>query len=175
MSLSSKHSWLAWSIALGLAVVAGCDQPGGPARPQTRAPGIVGVNLDDAAEPAPAPAPPPEVKPRPLIGAKTQDIGDAQKEKQSGGVPAPKQISKDPFRVYGSAYVSIISQASILNIKHAVDLYQAETGEYPKTHEEFMEKIINNKIALPGLPPYQKYVYDVSTHELGIWEYPELK
>jgi hypothetical protein len=178
MSISSKQSWLASSIALGLAIVVGCDQPGGPARPQTRAPGLVGVNTDIDVEnvaPVQAPTPPPaEPKPQSIIGQKTQDIGDTESARKAGAAPAPRQLSKDPVRVYGNAYVSIVGQASIGQIKHTVDLYQAETGEYPKTHEEFMEKIIKaNNIALPVLPRNRKYVYDVATHELGVWEYPE--
>ncbi len=172
MTRSSKHPWLAPSIALSLVVVAGCDQPGGARRPQTRAPGIVGVDLDTTA-PAPAPAPAP-TRPQSIIGQKTQEIASPDQAKQAGAAPAPRQLSKDPFQVYGNAYTSILGQASIGTIKHTVDLYQAETGEYPKTHEEFMEKIIKaNNIALPVLPRNRKYVYDVATHELGIWEYPE--
>ncbi len=182
MTFSSKHPWLASSIALALTIVAGCDQPGGPSnRPQTRAPGIVGVNIDEDAEraqapaaPATPPAPPAPTKPSSIIGQNTQDIGSTESAKKDGAAPAPRQLSKDPFRVYGNAYTSILGQASIGLIKQAVDLYQADTGEYPKSHEEFMEKIVKpNNIRLPVLPRNRKYVYDVDSHQLGIWEYPE--
>ncbi len=179
MTCPSKHSWLTPSIALGLTLVIGCDQPGGPApnRPQTRAPGLVGVDLDTSAESAPPVTPPAETKPVPILGAKTQDIRETDKEKQAGAVVAsPKIVARDPIRITGNAYVSIIGQAATLNIKKAVDFYQAETGEYPKTTEEFMEKIIKaNNIALPKLPFYQEYTYDVPTHSLVVMEYPARK
>lgn len=46
------------------------------------------------------------------------------------------------------------------NVTHALNLYWGSEGEYPKTHEEFMEKIIKfNQIQLPELPPDREYVY----------------
>ena len=58
-------------------------------------------------------------------------------------------------------------QMIINNIKHALDLYNAEHGNYPKTHEEFMEKIIDaNQIALPELDEGQEYIYDPEDHTL---------
>ena len=46
-------------------------------------------------------------------------------------------------------------------VKHALDLHKAYYGNAPKTHEEFMEKIIKeNNIKLPELPEGHKYVYD---------------
>jgi hypothetical protein len=58
-------------------------------------------------------------------------------------------------------------QMIINNIKHALDLYNAEHGNYPKTHEEFMEKIIaTNQIALPELDEGQEYLYDPEDHTL---------
>ena len=76
----------------------------------------------------------------------------------------------------GNAYVSIIGQAAMLNIQHTLDLYQATNGEYPKTYDEFMDNIIKpNGIALPTLPFYQEYHYDVPNHRLVIYEYPDRK
>ena len=40
------------------------------------------------------------------------------------------------------AYGYAVAQTSKLKIKHAIDLYQAETGKYPKDYDEFMDKII---------------------------------
>lgn len=51
-------------------------------------------------------------------------------------------------------------QIIIDQIKHALQLYWAEHGNYPKSHEEFMDKIIKfNQIQLPELPPDQEYIY----------------
>ncbi len=174
MSVPPRRPWPPLAIALGLALIpSGCDQPTGSTRPKSKAPTVV---VD---EPPPAPAPPAqeEVKPRPILGKRTQDIRDVEKEKQAGGVVTPPRITaKDPITLQGNAYVSIIGQNSMLNIKHALDLYQAETGEYPKTYAEFMEKIIKaNNIALPTLPFYQEYGYDAPSHSLVILEYPDRK
>ena len=165
-------------LSLGLALVSGCDQPTGSTRPRSKA-SLDQLVEQPAAPPAPVapqPAPAP-VAPRPILGQKTQDIRDIEKEKKAGGIAAPTKITaKDPIRLQGNAYVSIIGQNSILNIQHALDLYQAETGEFPKTTEEFMEKIIKaNNIALPKLPFYQEYGYDAANHKLVIMEYPDRK
>jgi hypothetical protein len=56
-------------------------------------------------------------------------------------------------------------------IKHNLDLYKAGdgNGKGPRTHEEFMQKIIKaNDIKLPTLPEGQRYVYDPDTEELLI-------
>ena len=162
----------------GLAVVAiACDQPTRTKLPRSNAtPTPEVVSVDPAVVGTPSPAPEP-VKPRPILGERTQDIRDAKDAAPAGGVVASQKIvAKDPILLVGNAYVSIVGQASMLNIQHAVDLYQATNGEYPKTYDEFMDQIIKaNNIALPKLPFYQEYHYDVPTHSLVIYEYPDRK
>jgi hypothetical protein len=64
----------------------------------------------------------------------------------------------------------------MMNMEHAIDLYQAENGRYPKDYNEFMEVIIKaNNIALPKLPYYQEYGYDEKAHKLIILEYEDRK
>jgi hypothetical protein len=121
---------------------------------------------------------PATTKPREILGKRTQDVRDASAEVANKGatIASPRPIAKEPFALAGNTYVNAIGQISINNIKHAVDLYQATEGEYPKTHQEFMEKIIKgNNIALPTLPYYQEYSYDVKSHQLMILEYPDRK
>lgn len=58
-----------------------------------------------------------------------------------------------------------------IQIPQAMQLYQAEKGYKPKTHDDFMTNIIKaNNINLPQLPPGQVYKYDVEKGEL--WVYP---
>jgi hypothetical protein len=199
MRVTLRRPWPAPAIvpALGLTLlfVAGCDQPTGSTRPQSRATQIAGIDETGgqltpppAAASAPsaptAPSPPaarsapsPPVAPREILNQRTQDIRDSAQEKKAGGVVTPPRITaKDPIRLTGNAYVSIVSNAASLNIKKAIDFYQADTGEYPKSTEEFMEKIIKaNNIALPRLPFYQEYAFDVPTHSLVVMEYPDRK
>ena len=168
-----------WTLAATLGalclVPAACDQPTGSTRPRSVAPTPEPV---EAAAQVPTPAPEP-VKPRPILGQRTTDIRDASKETTpaAGGVQVqPRVVAKDPITLPGNAYVAIVGQSSILNIQHALDLYQAETGEYPKSFAEFKDRIITaNNIALPMLPFYQEYGYDVPTHRLVILEYPDRK
>jgi hypothetical protein len=136
---------------------------------------MVLITLAGCDEPAPKKAAP--VKTREILNKRTQDVRDTQVELKKGAVVAPPRVvAKDPYTLAGNAYVSAISQTAIGNIKHTVDLYQAETGEYPKSHAEFMEQIIKkNNIALPTLPYYQEYSYDVATHQLNVIEYPAKK
>jgi hypothetical protein len=54
-------------------------------------------------------------------------------------------------------------------IPHALQLFQAEHGYLPRSHEEFMREIIEaNQIALPELPAGHRYVYDPQRGELMV-------
>ncbi len=156
---------------LAFALAPGCDQPTGTVK--TRA---AVAPVEAPAEPSPAPAPAAS-EDRGILGRKTQDIRDAAAETKAGGrVASTKIVAKDPITLPGNAYVTIIGRASQLSIEAAVKLYQGETGEYPKSTEEFMDKIVRaNNIALPKLPAYQEYAYDVPSHSLVIFEYPARK
>jgi hypothetical protein len=59
-----------------------------------------------------------------------------------------------------------------VQIPHAMQLFEAENGYKPRSHEEFMEKIIKaNNLELPDLPPGHRYVYDPERGELMV-EHP---
>ena len=54
-------------------------------------------------------------------------------------------------------------------VEHALNLYWGLEGEYPQSHEEFMEKIIKaNQIQLPELDEGVEYLYDPEDHKLKI-------
>jgi len=161
------------AVALGFALLAGCDQPTGDTRPRSTAPVVAQPEA-----PTPPPAPAPEPKSREILGRRTQDVRDAAKEAKAGGVEtAPRITATDPILLVGNAYVSIIGRSAQLNIESALNLYKAgNDGEYPKTTEEFMDKVIKaNNIALPKLPEYQDYAYKAEEHKLVIMEYPDRK
>lgn len=62
-----------------------------------------------------------------------------------------------------------------VQIPQALQLFNATEGRNPKSHEEFMEKIVRaNNIQLPELPPNNRYIYDPKTNELMV-EQPKLK
>ncbi len=55
-------------------------------------------------------------------------------------------------------------------IKHALILHWAEHGEYPQTHDEFMEKVVKyNQLQLPELDPGVEYIYDPEDRTLKIY------
>jgi hypothetical protein len=59
-----------------------------------------------------------------------------------------------------------------IQIPDAMRLYKASNGNAPKTHDEFMQKIIKeNNIKLPDLPDGQRYAYKPDVEEL--WVEPE--
>jgi hypothetical protein len=56
-----------------------------------------------------------------------------------------------------------------IQIPHALQLFEAMEGRKPKTHEEFMTKIVQfNKIPLPELPEGQVYAYHPDTGDLWV-------
>lgn len=159
-SAAGFSSWK-WCVpALGLiATAAGCEEERNP--------------IAKAAPKAQAPTPSGGI-----IGQRTQEVRNAAVELQKGGaqVGSTRIVARDPITLQGNAYVSIIGQTSILSIQHALDLYHATNDRYPKDYDEFMAEIIKaNNLALPKLPPYQKYGYDEKEHKLIILEYPDLK
>ena len=67
----------------------------------------------------------------------------------------------------GSARFRAEHQLIFHQVTHALNLYQAEHGYYPKSHEEFLVKIIEpNSIVLPELEEDEEYWYDASDHML---------
>lgn len=60
-------------------------------------------------------------------------------------------------------------QLPTLQIEHALNLYNAAEGNYPKSHDDFMRDIIQaNRLVLPQLPADLLYQYDVTNHKLVI-------
>jgi hypothetical protein len=173
---------LPWfGLALFAIVGSGCDGDVQPAakRPQTRALDQTGVTVDNG-ENAQRPNQPgiPAKQSGPIIGKRTTDIRNAAVEVNKGGAKTvkPRITAKDYITLQGNAYASIIGQTSVLAIQHAMDLYHASNDRYPKDYNEFMTEIIKaNNIALPQLPPYQKYGYDENEHKLVILEYQAIK
>ncbi len=56
-----------------------------------------------------------------------------------------------------------------IQIPHAMNLYEALEGRKPRSHEEFMQKIVEfNKINLPKLPEGQVYKYHPDDGQLWV-------
>lgn len=98
----------------------------------------------------------------------TDDIGefDAQDGKQ---VVDSKVNISNPLTGALEAYQPLKEQVAGLGIDHALGLFQALEGRYPKDHAEFMARIIKeNNIRLPTLGAGKSYEYDVQNHKLVI-------
>jgi hypothetical protein len=72
-----------------------------------------------------------------------------------------------------STYFRAQERIEFARIKHDLDLYKAANdNKGPRTHEEFMEKIIKPAaIRLPTLPPGERFVYMPDKEELMV-EHP---
>src|SRR5262249_53375848 len=93
-----------------------------------------------------------KAEPESIINRRTQEIRNANTEVQKGEakIVGTKITATDYISIQGNSYVAIIGKTSILSIQHALDLYNAENGRYPKNYDEFMTDIIKaNNIALP--------------------------
>ena len=84
--------------------------------------------------------------------------------------------SGEKGRGYGEGFIamplkalwSVKSKLAADQVHHALELYKASQGHPPKTHQEFMDRIINeNHIQLEALPAGSSYLYDPSQGEIG--------
>jgi hypothetical protein len=180
--------------ALLLAVVAsaGCSEYE-PAKPRGRsaAPEAVGVAVDpfSMGEPVESAAPqettPQSPTPAPSAGAQaTPETPPVY----SSDAPVPQGMVREQAKV-GAGRKGHYSPGIITTplstywrmqerieydakVKYGLKLYKAEHGRFPKTMEEFEEKILKpGQVKLPELPEGHRYVYDPEKGELLV-EHP---
>lgn len=170
-----------WGMAVlaALVLVAGCGE-----QATTKSEPVMKIKTGPPEPPPPPPVEKPAPEPNYPPGGTMQlgdgktppgDAGDTVRVQAEAGVGKRGQRLNDPRLVQ-----SIVAPARGLfqteqrmvfevQIPHAMQLYEATNGKKPKTHEEFMEQIIQaNQIKLPELPPGQRYVYDPQTAELMV-------
>lgn len=108
---------------------------------------------------------------------KAEEERQAAAEAQQAQPQIETVTSHSPQRgrsLEGGGYLSVVAgtrfwaehQVILNNVLHAMRLYEAEHGRYPKTQEEFMERVIKPNepaTALPPLPPGWEYYYDPET------------
>lgn len=111
-----------------------------------------------AEKPAEPAAPPVMVQEEATVG-----VGEKGRDYEPGLVTTP-------VKAYFTAKEEI---AFNIQIPGAMNLYKAQFESFPKSHEEFMEKIVKaNRIELPELPAGHHYVYNPETGQLMV-EHPE--
>ena len=106
----------------------------------------------------------------------TQDVGEFNAA--DGKEVADSKVNiTNPLTAGLEAYQPLKEQVAGLGVDHAIGLFQALEGRYPKDHAEFMTVIIKqNNIRLPALPTGKSYEYDVASHKLMIvHDKPEAK
>jgi len=118
----------------------------------------------------------PKIQGREILGKYTQEVRNLKPELAKGGRTTDGKIhATDYITLQADAYRTEVAKYAKMNVKHAIDLYEAEHGEKPKTYEEFMDVIIKkgkpDGIMLPMLPYYQEYGYDPDKQELVVIEY----
>ena len=118
----------------------------------------------------PNPAPPPQQPKEGIIGKTTTDIGEFDPNQHK-----PADLAVDTSRplhaMTAGSYQYSAAELAKINIKKAVEIFNALEGRYPKDHQEFMERIIKeNGIELPVISTKHRYLYDVEKHELVIVE-----
>lgn len=187
--MQHRVAMLSAALLLGITLM-GCDPPtpvagGSPAA----APPAGSAPPPQQATPEPAPLPP-ETK----FGVFAGDVNDlaarpatppAQSASPPPAEPATERVKAEkgvgikgrsldqyeglivtPAKAFFSTKERIAFE---IEVPHALNLYKATEGSGPKSHEEFMEKIIQfNRIKLPQLPPDAKYVYDVEREQLMV-------
>ena len=126
---------------------------------------LAGVERREAGPAVKKPAPPePEAPPEDTVREEA-DVGVGEKGSGYGG-----GIITTPVSVYWRTQEKIAYQ---IQIPQALQLFKANNGRAPESHEEFMEKIIGEQnIDLPELPAGHKYVYDPKEEKLMV-EHPK--
>lgn len=159
-----------WLMIFGCTVALGCEDTTGTA-PVARNPSA----SQGTPTPPPPPPPPPgrKVPPKPApaanSGASPLQPGDDVKKAEVGVGKRGHGYGGDMITEPVRSYFRVRERINFINMEHALKLYQAEHDRLPKSHEEFMTKIIGeNSIALPDLPPGEEYIYDPKQGELMV-------
>jgi len=155
----------AWHV-IGVAVLAGC------------APGAFPKQAEPPAAKA-EPAKPAPVKTRQTLGKTTQNVLELSKALDEGAVLAETSITSDGLEIAAEAYRTQVGKVGAIAVEQRMQHYYAEHGEHPQTYDEFMARIIGkggpDGLALPMLPYYQEWAYDVGNRKLVVVEFPAKK
>lgn len=157
-------------LALSLLVVCllvGCDEP---------PPSTDSSSGTSSGSSSSAPPPPPSAEEIAGVYEESEPIDENETEDGFQREVAKVGVGKKG-RNYGGGIISepirqrfrVEQQLQLNNVTRAVRMYRAEHGYFPKTKDEFMEKIIKaNSIQLPELPDGERYGYEPSTGELMV-------
>ena len=161
-----------------LLALTGCDiqqiaqPPAGTQQGPTNVGAAAGVAVDGnnlGAPVAPPGTPDPAVSPAPATQTIPAGVGVGQAGRS---LDEYEGVVVTPVKSLFATRERLVFE---VQIPQALQLFNAIEGRTPKSHEEFMEKIVTaNNIPLPELPPNNRYIYDPKTNELMV-EQPKLK
>jgi len=162
-----------FTAVLLVAVFCGCGRgTDGPTAPPS---GDVAGRAEPAAnapKPPPPPPPPEAIEAAERLTSPKPAEPEVVREKAVAGVGRKGRgySSGGLITTPISTYFHLKQQIAFdIQVKPALNLYKAQYGEAPKSHEQFMEKIIRaNRIELPELPAGHRYVYDPQQEQLMV-------
>ena len=101
-------------------------------------------------------------------------LGERRKAEPGVGIRGQKLKDRDGLLATPAKTLFRTKERLIfMTIDQVLRMHEIQFG-FPKSHEEFMEKIIQqNNIELPGLPDGRYYEYDTKTNELMVVETTE--
>lgn len=146
--------------------------------PSTRAvAGASGLALPD--EPRQPPTQPPFVSSAPQQSEAPPKAKPAAKSPAGGAVPAKVGVGAKGRSLDNESGVLVTPARSLfafqeravfqIEIPKAMQLFEATESRKPKTHEEFMSRVVEaNNIRLPRLPDGQRYRYDPQSGDLMV-------
>lgn len=109
---------------------------------------------------------PPEKKAATAKLKTTQDVKEFDPAADNEVIEPDVKMS-NPITGALEAYEPLKEKVAGLGVDHSIRLFHALEGRYPKTHDEFMQRIIrDNNLRLPNLPDDREYQYDVANHKL---------
>ena len=131
---------------------------------------LVGMALLSALGCAPTPTAPPATAENPTEVIAQQALAGVGKQGQS------MQDHSDLQKIISGPAIALFNfkQKAVLEIQvpQALNLFRASEGRFPKSHEEFMQKIVEaNRLVLPELP--EGAVYHFNSEKGELWVYPE--
>ncbi len=93
---------------------------------------------------------------------------------QKGSEVRPEDMQRGSKMVQGGYMQTVLKggiraeqRLNLFEVQHAMDLFWGLEGRYPKSHEEFMEKIIEaNGLTLEPLQEPYEYLYNPEDHQL---------
>ncbi len=107
-------------------------------------------------------------KPEPIVGKTTQDI--TEYDPAAGKVVSEGKYESSLVKMAmgnARAYGSAVENIQLPRVNQLIEMHRAATGEYPKTHQEFMDEVIyKNDYKLVMLPHGSSYQYDVANHKV---------